>query len=410
METYIVKRGGLGAVDDQEKGKNSSGTAALLKNALSPFMRGLARAEKIVAWCISPRSEQTYYPEEPLKSKARIFFEFAYWWLKYREFNQYYYMFGLDCASSKLSQRMSNYEFCDFRNAKNMYLQNQEAFSTPFNYLCLMRDKRLFVQLASSLGIPVPKGVATFENGNLSWEGSGRVGPIEEIKNLNLDVICKPADGNCGNGVFKLQTRDGRIFINGKETSCKEVVECLKDGYLLQERLRQHPELEKFHPSSINTVRLVTFYTGSEVRLGWSALRIGAGGGVADNLAKGGVVVKVIPESGKLDRFGFRKPKFGRRVVSHPDTGILFEGFTVPYFNEAVALVKKYHSFARGIHSIGWDVAITPEGPVIIEGNDDWDGDLVMTIDPNFRANFMNVGQYPKNIQVLKEDILKAYK
>ncbi len=83
------------------------------------------------------------------------------------------------------------------------------------------------------------------------------------------------------------------------------------------------------------------------------------------------------------------KPTFGLRVACHPDSGVVFDGFVVPRFFEAVDLVKACHSLLPGLHSIGWDVAVTPEGPVLLEGNDDWDGAIPMLFDPDFKMQFM---------------------
>ena len=52
---------------------------------------------------------------------------------------------------------------------------------------------------------------------------------------------------------------------------------------------------------------------------------------------------------------------------------MVFEGFRIPYWNEVRELVKNVHAKLPDIRSIGWDVAITPNGPVLIEGNDNWE-------------------------------------
>jgi hypothetical protein len=61
-----------------------------------------------------------------------------------------------------------------------------------------------------------------------------------------------------------------------------------------------------------------------------------------------------------------------KRVLKHPDSGVVFEGYKIPYYEEAVALAKRCMDSFYGLKSVGWDVAITTDGPVIIEGNDDW--------------------------------------
>ena len=55
---------------------------------------------------------------------------------------------------------------------------------------------------------------------------------------------------------------------------------------------------------------------------------------------------------------------------THPDTGIRSEGYQLPMVQEAVDFAKKAALVVPQICHVGWDVAVTPDGPVLIEGND----------------------------------------
>ena len=149
--------------------------------------------------------------------------------------------------------------------------------------------------------------------------------------------------------------------------------------------------MSSLHPSSVNTVRLITFATGATVQLFAAAMRIGTHGKSVDNWAAGGVIVGVDAERGELRAEGFHKPGYGGRVQRHPDSGIAFQGFKIPYFSAALELVARLHGYLPDIHSIGWDVAITPAGPTIIEGNDDWEGGIPMVLERDFRQRFLQL-------------------
>jgi hypothetical protein len=60
-------------------------------------------------------------------------------------------------------------------------------------------------------------------------------------------------------------------------------------------------------------------------------------------------------------------------VERHPDTGAVIRGLEVPFWQEAVALACKAHSqaFTR-FAFLGWDLALTADGPVILETNSGW--------------------------------------
>lgn len=66
----------------------------------------------------------------------------------------------------------------------------------------------------------------------------------------------------------------------------------------------------------------------------------------------------------------------------------MFSGFEIPYFQDAVQLATQLHSYLYGVHSIGWDIAITKAEPIIIEGNDEWDGAVPMTVEKHFKQRF----------------------
>jgi hypothetical protein len=143
--------------------------------------------------------------------------------------------------------------------------------------------------------------------------------------------------------------------------------------------------------SSVNTVRLVTFCSNGKATLFCAALRVGTAGAHVDNWAAGGLIVGVDAQRGELVGDGFFKPGYGGRTPIHPDSGIRFAGFKIPFFREALQTVTRLHEYLSDIHSIGWDVAIGPTGPTIIEGNDDWEGGIPMVLEKNFRRRFLQM-------------------
>ena len=78
-------------------------------------------------------------------------------------------------------------------------------------------------------------------------------------------------------------------------------------------------------------------------------------------------------ETGMLRKYGFYKPYFGRKADKHPNTGVIFEGIKVPFWKQLLEKAILFHEKLRDIHSIGWDIGITQDGPVFIEGNDNWE-------------------------------------
>ncbi len=66
------------------------------------------------------------------------------------------------------------------------------------------------------------------------------------------------------------------------------------------------------------------------------------------------------------------KPAAGRNgkvFYTHPDTGESIVRFHIPYYKEAVDFVKNLALVRPDVGYVGWDIAITPDGPTLIEGN-----------------------------------------
>ena len=174
--------------------------------------------------------------------------------------------------------------------------------------------------------------------------------------------FAKPSRGTCGNGIEKLRTADW--------PDAEKLLAYLKEKGLdvLEEPLAQHPDMAKLHPQSVNTMRIVTDRVGDTVHIAYIVLKIGRGDGFCDNSGQGGVICRVDEKTGKI--CSVATDDYFNVYETHPDTGIRFEGYQLPMVQEAVAFARKAALVVPQICHVGWDVAITPDGPVLIEGND----------------------------------------
>ena len=123
--------------------------------------------------------------------------------------------------------------------------------------------------------------------------------------------------------------------------------------------------MNSLYSNSVNTMRMFTFYKNGESDFLQAVLKIG-NGGVVDNFSSGGMYTYVSSEGTvyveAIDR--------ADNIYSiHPYSGKQIVGFKVPQFYEAVELVKECAKVIPEIQYVGWDVAISENGPVIVEGN-----------------------------------------
>jgi hypothetical protein len=88
-----------------------------------------------------------------------------------------------------------------------------------------------------------------------------------------------------------------------------------------------------------------------------------------DNISQGGICIDIDMDSGML-RKGYTLYKYGHvEYESHPDTNFKFYGTKLPYFREVKELAVAAHKCFPMFALVGWDIAITENGPTIIEGN-----------------------------------------
>lgn len=127
--------------------------------------------------------------------------------------------------------------------------------------------------------------------------------------------------------------------------------------------LEQAKELAELHPSSVNTVRVLTI----RGKLCSAVLRMGVGGGFVDNGCSGGIFANMDVETGIVTTKG--ADLMEHRFLLHPTTQVTIPGFQVPMWGQVCQCIRAAVQLVPNAVIVGWDVAITPDGPVLIEGN-----------------------------------------
>ena len=203
------------------------------------------------------------------------------------------------------------------------------------------------------------------------------------------NIFAKPAHGKGGHGIEKLKVADF-----SSPAAMLEYVR-KKDLLVLEQELFQHPDLARLHPQSVNTMRIVSDRVGDTVYIAYITLKAGRGDSFCDNSGQYGVEVRVDPESGKI--VSVATDDYYHIFERHPDTGIEFKGYQVPMVKEAMELVKEAAMVVPEIRHVGWDVAVTPDGPALIEGND-YPGSDMGQLAPHYPEK---TGQWPYYKKIL---------
>lgn len=181
-------------------------------------------------------------------------------------------------------------------------------------------------------------------------------------------IIYKPLGGNKGFGIKAFDINADNI-----EAVYRELYD-MPDG-VVEEFVRQHPEMNKLTAASVNTVRVVTVSSkdspinaeGDYFEIAYAALKIGGGNSIVDNFSRGGMTAAIDLETGTVISEGIDVDR--HMNAKHPVTGTDILGFKIPYFEQLLAMVREASDKSKMFGYFGWDIAISEAGPSLIEVN-----------------------------------------
>lgn len=230
--------------------------------------------------------------------------------------------------SKKFNTFMNNYDYAHF-------LENKDEFNELYkDYI-----GREFIKLESATKDEVKKFLSTKEY-----------------------VFCKLQDKECGIGCE-------RIKVSDYETLDDLYDYLTEKGFCtIEENIVQHPAMSKLYSNAVNSMRIITVLDAQKVaHCVYIVQKMGLGGSVIDNNC---LFTPVDIETGKI-KFPAHSGDTTKGIIyeEHPDTHVKLQGYQLPFVKEAVEMCLKAATVVPEIRYVGWDVAITPNGPAIIEGN-----------------------------------------
>src|SRR4051812_12911040 len=255
------------------------------------------------------------------------------------------------------------------------------------DYLSLMEDKATFYKFCAGTTLPIPRLYAVFDKEPDSKASRTREDWERFFTNdLPEEFIVKPSRSAHGDGVA----------IYRKGVAAAAVFDALHNSrrwnrFVIQERVRNHAAITDLSGSeTLQTIRLTTWVTpDSRIELLRAFFKIAVGDNITDNYnagATGNLKGNIDPTTGKLAKaiqassegIGFSE------ISTHPFTAKSISGFRIPDWPAVMALAEQAARVFLPLRTVGWDVAVTPEGPTLIEGNPFWDpsNDLVVGPQP----------------------------
>lgn len=235
----------------------------------------------------------------------------------------------------------------------------------------IVSDKAAFADHFREHGIQTVPTLAVFRSGRIHSEG------VPE--DFDADLFVKPVVGKGGRGSQRWDyigpesyRSSAGLVLSRQALFDRWLKKSARKPLLVQRRLSNHPDLLPLNNGALSTVRLLTCLDEhGEPELIAAVLRMAIGSNrVVDNAHAGGIAAAVEIEKGTLglaSNLG-TKARLGW-LDRHPTSGAQIEGVKLPHWQSVRSLVQRAHSTVPGAVLLGWDVAITPECPLLVEAN-----------------------------------------
>jgi hypothetical protein len=268
------------------------------------------------------------------------------------------------------------------RSKTNLYLQQHEITQLlpQLNRnidVAKVRDKINFFNTCRTNGLPAIPVIVQFEkDGKEQWYTDSASLP-------DKDLFIKYTDLYCGVGAERWEylveqnswQRHNKICDRHEMIDrCRNLAK--KRAILVQPCLKNHPKMADFSQIGLCTVRVVTYrLPDSQPEILLSSLRMPVGKIEVDNFAAGGIAAGISNEGKLTVAVGkdIRKGTF----VFHPDTQAPIAGAELPHWRDIFDLAISAHKVFGEPYFIGWDIALTAEGAILVEGNTTWCVDLL---------------------------------
>jgi hypothetical protein len=255
----------------------------------------------------------------------------------------------------------------------------------PPAWRVVLDDKSIFYRLCAAAELPIPRLYGLFLRGRAGWSYAGAFpeGRAAWLRFFEEDCpgefVIKPTLGRVGRGVRVLVRREDGFQENGTRVLgagalYDELMTLGRyDTFVIQERLKNHPAFQELTGTeALQTARVHTLLEpGGKAKVLYACLRLISGSNFFDNFRKGttgNLIAHIDIDSGTLRRAV--TARYGKGFLPiEPGAEPRTEGFALPLWSESLALVRRVAPIFSPLRHVGWDVAITPRGPVLLEGN-----------------------------------------
>lgn len=238
------------------------------------------------------------------------------------------------------------------------FYRETDLFSPNGYFGCVTTIKSVFASVLEAERIPTPEVFAAFQDGEITWRENGQQSAQDHLKQTGR-LVLKPNIGSQGDSVRLLDSLEAFKTYSGGNA-------------ILTAYVQQDDYAQQIFPGALNTIRAVSVRNDqNEMVLIAAAHRFGTSKSIpVDNTHAGGLVSNIDLATGTIGQsMGAAKGNKLCHHSVHPDTRAPIEGVIVPNWQQIADLVQRLGRAMPYLKFVGWDIAMTKDGPVVIEGN-----------------------------------------
>ncbi|MBB2976969.1 hypothetical protein FHX49_002561 [Microbacterium endophyticum] len=187
----------------------------------------------------------------------------------------------------------------------------------------------------------------------------GNADAVQELTQRLGTIVTKEPIGQAGTGVHRYHAADVTDWADFHAGLLS------RGELLIEEVINQHADLAAVCPGTVNTTRVTAFFDGTKTHILAIAQKFGRGE-VSDQMTFGGFYT-MLDERGRSRGPGYDSHSHVHEF--HPDSGARIADFQLPMIDEVIAFVDQVARVIPQVQYVGWDIVVTPEGPVLVEGN-----------------------------------------
>lgn len=173
------------------------------------------------------------------------------------------------------------------------------------------------------------------------------------------DIIIKPVSGDSGRGI--------KIIHNSNELTCEEIDRIIAEhrSDIAEQVLYNHRKMNELNPLSLNTMRVITVRSKEHLDILFAGVRYGAKGCEIDNISTGGYIAPIDIATGAICGESHTKKTFATNNAKTES----YVGFQIPMWDHLYDYLYSLTAVVPQMKYMAWDIAITNDGFVVIEGN-----------------------------------------